>query len=66
MDKHLFNSILKRKGITQEEFAKKLGISRMSLSNRLNGKVQWNLDEMKIAEKVLKLTGDEMRAVFFS
>lgn len=66
MDKHLFNAVLKRKGITQEEFAKKLGVTRMSLCNRLNGKVQWNLNEIKIAESYLKLSEDEMRAIFFA
>lgn len=66
MDKHLLNLTLKRKGVTQEELAKKIGVSRMSLSNRLNGKVQWNLDEVKIVENYLRLTNEEMLAIFFA
>lgn len=66
MDKQLFNAMLKKRGITQAEFAEKIGVSRVSLQNRLNGKVDWCLKEVRTAEKLLKLTEQDVRAIFFA
>lgn len=66
MDKQLFNAMLKKRGITQAEFAERLGVTTMSLQNRLNGKVDWGLKEIKVAESVLKLSEKEVRDIFFA
>lgn len=49
---------------TQDVFAKKLGISRASLSKKLNGKVPFTQDEMLKSKEILNL--DSVDSYFFS
>ncbi|MGV6945005.1 LexA family transcriptional regulator [Sphingobacterium kyonggiense] len=56
-------SILRNRGISQEELAKKLGMSRVSLGNRLSQPVYQNTDEkLKIVE-ILQFTEKEKEAL---
>ena len=66
MNKDLFNYHLKNKGITQMVIAESLGITVQSLQNRLTGKVDWNLKEIKTVQGVLKLKQEEIDRIFFA
>ena len=41
---------IKEKGLTEQDFARKLNLSRTSLSLRLNGKTAWNLPETQVSD----------------
>ena len=45
-DRNLFNAALAAKGMTQEELAKKLHISRNSLINKLKNNGNFNVNEI--------------------
>lgn len=50
---------------TQENFALALGIGRVSLSQRLNGKLQFSQKEMDRAVEILKLKKSDIPSYFF-
>jgi len=45
-------------GITQEELARKIGITGVSLSSKLNGKTQFTLLEVELISKALGKDSD--------
>ncbi len=45
-DRNLFNAALAAKGMTQENLAKRLGLSRNSLINRLKNNGSFNTEEI--------------------
>lgn len=50
---------------TQEKFAKALGIGRVSLSQRLNSKLEFSQEEIKKAIKLLHLDALDIPGYFF-
>ena len=52
--------------ITEEEFAKALGISRTSLSQRLNGKLEFTQKEINRSIKMLGLNDNDIPSYFFT
>lgn len=50
---------------TQEAFAVAMGIHPATLSAKLQGRVDWSLQEMKRAAELLELTVEETPAYFF-
>ena len=54
-----------RAGMSMEMFAKKLGISKKSLYSRLNGNVEFELDELRRAKKTLALSNEAFMDIFF-
>ena len=51
-------------GITQNALAKSLGMSRSTLSLKMNGKREFTLTELQIIVKVLNI--DDPRSYFFA
>lgn len=51
---------------TQEAFAEAIGISKASLSLRLNGKVKWTADEIEKAKDALGFDAKEIGDYFFT
>jgi transcriptional regulator with XRE-family HTH domain len=51
--------------LTQLEVAKKLGISRSTLSGRLKGKTNFSIREIQSLSKILGLSKSEMEDIFF-
>lgn len=45
-DRNLFNAALAMKGLTQQDLAKKLGITRNTLINKLMDNGRFNVDEI--------------------
>ena len=50
---------------TQEKFALALGIGRVSLSQRLNGKLEFSQKEMDRAVEILNLKKSDIPSYFF-
>lgn len=53
-------------GIKLEHLAKQVGISRQSLSNKLNEKTSFRMDEASNLGKALYMTEDEFIRIFFA
>ncbi len=51
---------------TETRFAILLGISRTSLSDKLNNKAEFTQGEIDIATKILKIRADEISEYFFN
>ena len=51
---------------TQNDFAKKIGIGRVSLSHRLNNKLEFSQNEINRSVEVLGLKKEEIPLYFFS
>ncbi len=49
-----------------KQFAKDLGISYTSLSNKLKGKAEFTIDEVRKTAEFLSLTNDQVRNIFFA
>lgn len=62
-------SILKNRisnsGMTMVNIAKRAGIGRVTLYNRLNGKGDFTASEMMGLKKVLNLTDSDVKKIFF-
>lgn len=56
---------IREEGLTQEEFAKKIGISPTSLSHRLTGKLEFSQNEIIKTMDVLSINKDVMDEYFF-
>ncbi len=54
-----------RNGLTQDKLAVELGISRSSLSRKMNGTTTFSHPEMMKLQKTLNLTGEKMVQIFF-
>lgn len=50
---------------TQEAFAKALGISPCGLSNKLNGKTEWTVAEIRLGCALLGLSAEDIPSYFF-
>ena len=50
---------------TQQKFANKIGISTMTLSQRLNGKLQFTQKEMEDTMAIFELSNENIPLIFF-
>ena len=53
-------------GLTQRDLAKKMQLSKNTINNKVNGIVQFNLDEAKILAKLLQMSDEECIDIFLS
>lgn len=64
-----FNKIIGRMaelGYTQEKLAKEMNISQVSLSNKLNGNVNFTWDELALLIKLLNIKDNEISDFLFA
>jgi transcriptional regulator with XRE-family HTH domain len=67
LNSNLLKAAIVRKGLTQGEFAQKIGISHNTLTSRMSGVVPFNVDEVDKACEVLNLTDyEEICNIFLS
>lgn len=45
--------LLDRQGVTRAEFARRLGLSRQAVTNRMNGRADWRLSWLREVADVL-------------
>ena len=55
---------IKEKFGTQSEFSKKLGLSEVSVSNKLNNIVDWGQEEMENAISILEIPNTDIMHIF--
>lgn len=56
---------IKRCGITKRELAQKLGVSEMTLANKMNNESEFKASEIVILEKELKMSKEQRELIFF-
>lgn len=64
MDKYKLQYIMKKNGISVEDMAKKMGISKSALYSKMNGRSQFTLAEIQMIIKILDL--DSPVDIFFA
>lgn len=57
---------IKARFCSEKEFAKAMGMAQSSLSARLNSKIHWDADEIKLACDLLEIPSEEVGAYFFT
>lgn len=62
---NLLKAAIVRAGLTQGEFAQKIGISQNTLTSRLSGETSFNIDEVDKTKDVLSIDNSEIIAIFF-
>jgi len=65
MNKELFKSKVVLKGTSQNKLAEQLGISPCAFSSKVRGKTEFTCREIMQLEKVLELSQQETRDIFF-
>ena len=58
--------IIRMKGFTLDTLSKKIGISRTSLSYKINNIVEFNAQEIKHIQKILELSNEQRDYIFFA
>lgn len=57
---------IKRIGISKKELAKKLGISEMSLFNKIRNETEFKASEIVALTEALKLSQEQRNIIFFA
>lgn len=57
--------LIKEKGLSEADFAKKINLSSSSLSCRLNGKIDWTVPEVRAVCDILEIDKSEIAKYFF-
>lgn len=63
---NLLKAAIVRAGLTQGEFAKRIGISNNTLTSRMSGETYFNIDEVDKAKEALSIDNSEIIAIFFN
>ena len=66
IQKNILKSRLSLKGKTQKDLAKALGLSKVSVSKKVNGLLRFSLPEVKKVKDYLDLTNDEVVEIFIN
>lgn len=64
IQKNILKSKLSLKEKTQKDLAKALGLSKVSVSKKVNGLLRFSLPEVKKVKDYLDLTNDEVVEIF--
>lgn len=65
-DTNLLKSVLMKNGITSEQLADRIGVSRATMSYKMNNKRDFTSQEIKAIVRILALEVEEMNAIFFA
>lgn len=57
---------IKRIGISKKDLAKRLGISEMSLFNKIRNETEFKASEIVALTEALKLTQEQRNTIFFA
>lgn len=60
-----FKAAMVRKGLTAGELAEMIGISRQSLSYRINNAIDFRISEVERISQILGLSLEEKNLIFF-
>lgn len=62
----LLKEKIKNSGVKVTFIASQLGITYMAFTNRMNGKVEFRMNEVRKLAELLHLTQDEVQQIFFA
>lgn len=62
----LLKEKIKNSGVKVTFLAKQLGITYMAFTNRMNGKVEFRMNEVRKIVEILHLTPEETQTIFFA
>lgn len=65
-NRNLLEARLKEKNMTKEDLSKGLGMSYTSLQQRVKGRTDFKLGEIKKIKQILGLTKDQTAEIFFN
>ena len=57
---------IKEAELTQKQVAEKMQVSEATLSNKMQGKVKFTVDDAESLSKILSLTSNDVIDIFFS
>ena len=66
IQKNILKSKLSLKEKTQKDLAKALGLSKVSVSKKVNGLLRFSLPEVKKVKDYLDLTNDDVVEIFIN
>ena len=66
IQKNILKAKLSLKEKTQKDLAKALGLSKVSVSKKVNGLLRFSLPEVKKVKDYLDLTNDEVVEIFIN
>ena len=66
VDLKLLVKTINESGLTREEIAGKVGLTREGLWNKLSGKTEFTASELAGMKKVLSLSNTRFRRIFFA
>lgn len=66
VDTKTLNSLIKNKGIRKDAIAMQLGITKQSLSNKINNKTEFKMSEVSEIRVILGIANDEIVPIFFA
>lgn len=64
INKNKLNGIIAEKGVTKTQLAENINLSRMGLYTKIEGRVDFNLREVRKIVEVLEMTLEEVQEVF--
>lgn len=62
----LLDEAIQASGISKTFIAKKMGLSRQALYNKLSGKFEFRVSEINTLQNVLHLTPEQRESIFFA
>lgn len=66
VDTKKLNNLIKDAGLRKDYIANALHITKQSLSNKINNKTEFKMDEISVIREMLHLDSDMMVEVFFA
>lgn len=58
--------LVKTSGLSKSYVARKLGIARQTLLNKLQGRSQFKIGEIKVLNDLLNIAPDDVNRIFFN
>ena len=65
MSKNALKDKIKESGLSQEAIAAALNISRVTLNEKINGRSDFKISEVKQLKEKLNLTNEQVYSIFF-
>ena len=66
VDTKKLNNLIKDAGLRKDSIANALRITKQSLSNKINNRTEFKMDEVSVIREMLHLDSDMMVTVFFA
>lgn len=65
-DSQKLNDLINESGISFTAICAKMGITRRSLYNKVNGRTDFKVSELNALQRILHMTAEERDSIFFN